>query len=115
MRKVLLAEDDSTMVSLLKTLLGLEGYEVTTLMDKHGDILDNIRYENPDVLLLDIHLGNQNGMDIIRQMRKSADLNKVRVIMTSGIDKTDECLAAGANGFLLKPYMPEELIQKLRT
>jgi DNA-binding response OmpR family regulator len=114
MRKVLLAEDDHTMVSLLKTLLSMEGYEVTTLMDKRGDILDNIRRENPDVMLLDIFLGDENGMDIIRRMRKSPDLKKIRVIMTSGIDKTDECLAAGANDFLLKPYMPEELIQKLR-
>ena len=38
MVKVLLADDDPAMMSLLKTLLGMEGYEVSTLMDKTGDI-----------------------------------------------------------------------------
>jgi DNA-binding response OmpR family regulator len=114
MPKVLLVEDDRTMVSLLQTLLGMEGYEVATLLDKAGDLLDNIRHERPDALLLDVYLGDQNGVDLLRQIRKSPDLNNIRVIMTSGSDKTAECLAAGANDFLLKPYMPEELIQKLR-
>ena len=43
MKKVLLADDDFTMVALLKTLLGMEGYQVATLLDKTGDILENIR------------------------------------------------------------------------
>jgi DNA-binding response OmpR family regulator len=113
MQKVLLAEDDITMVSLLKTLLSMEGYQVETLLDKDGDLLENIRSENPDFMLLDIFLGDENGIDIVREMRKIPDLKAVKVIMTSGIDKTEECLAAGADDFLLKPYMPEELIQKL--
>jgi CheY-like chemotaxis protein len=114
MPKVLLAEDDVTMVSLLKTLLVMEGYQVTTLLDQQGDLFENIRKEKPDVLLLDVYLGERNGVDILRQLRKTPDLKAIKVVMTSGIDKTDECLAAGANAFLLKPYMPEELIDKLR-
>jgi DNA-binding response OmpR family regulator len=114
MAKVLLADDDFTMVSLLKTLLGMEGYQVTTLWDKKGDILDNIRKEKPDVLLIDIYLGDRNGMEIVRQIRQTPDLTSLCVIMTSGIDKTEECRVAGADSFLLKPYMPEELFTKLR-
>jgi len=115
MTKVLLADDDFTMVSLLKTLLGMEGYTVTTLWDKKGNILDNIRKEKPDVLIIDIYLGDHNGMDIVRQIRKTPDLSALNIIMASGIDKTEECLAAGANDFLLKPYMPDELFKKLRN
>ena len=114
MAKVLLADDDFSMVSLLKTLLGMEGYQVTTLWDKKGDILDNIRKEKPDVLLIDIYLGDRNGMEIVRQIRQTPDLTSLCVIMTSGIDKTEECRVAGADSFLLKPYMPEELFTKLR-
>ena len=115
MLKVLLADDDSTMVSLLKTLLGMEGYQVATLLDKSGEVLDNIRSAKPDILLIDIFLGDQNGLDIVRQIRQMPDLNGIRIIMASGIDKTEECLAAGADGFLLKPYMPNELFEKLRS
>src|ERR1035437_9714994 len=103
MLKVLLADDDYTMVALLKTLLGMEGYQVATPLDKAGDILENMRAAKPDVLLIDIFLGNRTGLDIVRQVRQMPDLNGVRIVMASGIDKTEECLAAGANDFLLKP------------
>jgi CheY-like chemotaxis protein len=115
MLKILLADDDYTMVALLKTLLKMEGYQVTTLMDKSGDIIENIRLEKPDVLLIDIFLGDRNGLDIVRQIRQLPDLNFIKIIMASGIDKTEECLAAGADVFLLKPYMPKELFDILRS
>jgi CheY-like chemotaxis protein len=115
MQKILLADDDYTMVALLKTLLTMEGYQVATLMDKKGDLLENIRLAKPDVLLIDIFLGDRNGLDIVRQIRKIPEFNRVKIIMASGIDKTDECLAAGADVFLLKPYMPNELFDILRS
>ena len=92
----------------------MEGYQVTSLWDKKGDILDNIRKEKPDILLIDIFLGDRNGLDIVRQIRATPDLASLRIIMASGIDKTEECLAAGADVFLLKPYLPEDLYKKLR-
>jgi len=115
MKKVLLADDDFTMVSLLKTLLNMEGYHVTTLLDKPGEIMDNIREAKPDILLLDVYLGDRNGMDLVHQIRREPDLRNIRIIMVSGIDKTEECLAAGADRFLLKPYMPNELFDILRA
>ena len=115
MARILLADDDNTMVTLLKTLLSMEGYQVSTLMDKVGDILENIRNAKPDVLLIDIFLGDQNGLDIVRQIRQMPDLNHIRIIMVSGVDKARECLAAGADVFLLKPYMPNELFEILRS
>jgi CheY-like chemotaxis protein len=115
MTKILLADDDYTMVSLLKTLLGMEGYQVVTLLDKTGEILDNIRKEKPDVLLMDIFLGDQNGLDVARKIRKTEGIMDLKIVMVSGIDKRSECLAAGANAFLLKPYMPEELFEIIRA
>jgi CheY-like chemotaxis protein len=115
MVKVLLADDDFTMVALLKTLLGMEGYQVATLLDKRGNIMENIRHEKPDVLLIDIFLGTRNGMDVVRQIRETPDMKDLKIVMVSGIDKTEECLAAGANAFLLKPYMPEALFDLLRS
>ena len=115
MPKILLADDDYTMVTFLKTLLTMEGYQVATLMDKAGDILENIRLAKADVLLIDIYLGDHNGLDIVRQIRQMPDLNHLKIVVASGIDKTEECLAAGANVFLLKPYMPNELFDSLRA
>ncbi|HEX7619754.1 MAG TPA: response regulator [Anaerolineales bacterium] len=115
MIKVLLADDDFTMVALLKTLLGMEGYQVATLLDKTGNIMENIRREKPDVLIIDIFLGTRNGMDVVRKIREDPDMKDLKIVMVSGIDKTEECLAAGADAFLLKPYMPEALFDLLRV
>jgi len=114
MLKVLLADDDFTMVSLLRTLLTMEGYQVETLLDKPGDIMENIRQINPDIFLVDIFLGDQNGLDLVKEIRSLPEMKSIRIIMASGIDKTQECLAAGASAFLLKPYMPDDLFRLLR-
>ena len=111
MTKVLLAEDDYTMVSLLTTLLALEGHQVVTVLDKIGDIVQNIRKEMPDVILMDVHLGNLNGLPIVRELRQQDDLKHIRIIMASGLNVRDDCLAAGADEFLLKPYMPDDLLR----
>ncbi len=113
MTKVLLAEDDYTMVSLLTTLLGLEGYQVVTVLDKVGDILENIRIEMPDVILMDVHLGDLNGLDIVKALRQQDDLKHIMIIMASGMNMREACLDAGANEFLLKPYMPDDLLRLL--
>jgi CheY-like chemotaxis protein len=53
-------------------------------------------------------------MDVVKQIRETPDMKDLKIVMVSGIDKTEECLAAGANAFLLKPYMPEALFDLLR-
>lgn len=113
--KVLLADDDFTMVALLKTLLEMEGYQVATLLDKKGDLLENIREEKPDILLIDIFLGGYNGLAVVRQIREREDMKALKIFMVSGINKAEDCLAAGANAFLLKPYMPDVLFNLLRS
>lgn len=111
--KVLLAEDDITMVSLLKTLLKMEGYEVVALQPDE-DILSAVRVEQPDVLLMDVYLSTQSGLEVLEQLRNSADTSGLRVVMSSGASVKEECLRRGADGFLAKPYMPDDLISMLR-
>ncbi|MEP0805556.1 MAG: response regulator [Chloroflexota bacterium] len=114
MSKILLAEDDRTMVSLLTTLLKMEGYEVVAL-DVHQDVASAVTQEKPDVLLMDVHLGGQNGMDIVEAIRKDPANGGVNIVMTSGLDMRDECLQRGANHFLLKPFMPDDLLSVLKN
>jgi DNA-binding response OmpR family regulator len=111
--KVLLAEDDVTMVSLLTTLLKMEGFNVVALQ-ADADVPAAVRAEQPDILLLDVHLFHQSGFDILDSIRSSVDTAGTRVVMSSGADVKEECMHHGANGFLLKPYMPDELITILK-
>ncbi len=115
MPKVMLIEDDKIMLSLLETLLTIEGFQVTIAGDDTIDqILNTIRQEKPEVALLDLHLRQGNGLDLLKLMRQDADLAGVRVLMSSGMDRRDECLQAGAEAFILKPYMPDDLINVIR-
>lgn len=113
MAKVLLAEDDLTMVSLLKTLLKMEGFEVAAL-NTGSNVPAEVGHERPDILFLDVHFGNQSGVEIIQAIRKNKDLSNLRVVMTSGMSMQEECLRAGANAFLLKPFAPDDLIRLLK-
>ena len=113
MPRIMLAEDDLTMVTLLKTLLDMEGYQVTALTID-DDIFEAVRKERPDVLLLDVHLPNANGLDVLDQVRADDETKNLRVVMTSGLNLDAECMQHGANGFLLKPYMPDDLLNILK-
>lgn len=114
MPKIMLAEDDPTMLNLLKTLMRLEGFEVAAL-DQDENVLDAVLRENPDVLLLDVHLPQGNGLDFLRQMRAEPRLKELIVLMASGMSLKTECMQAGANAFLLKPFMPDTLISTIRS
>jgi CheY-like chemotaxis protein len=113
MAKILLAEDDPTMISLLKTLLKMEGFDVMTL-DVYSDIPAAVQREMPDTVLMDVHLGGQNGLQILESIRRNGELDNVRVVMTSGLNMRDECMSRGASAFLLKPFMPDDLISVLK-
>ena len=113
MAKILLAEDDLTMVSLLKTLLKMEGFEVMAL-DVDADIPAAVGREMPDAIFMDVHLGEQSGMNVLQAIRRNPETARVRVVMTSGLNMEQECLNLGANAFLQKPFMPDELISVLK-
>ena len=113
MAKVLLIEDDPTMLSLLGTLLDMEGFEVAKI-EKFSSVLADIHAEKPDVILMDVNLMDINGLEILTEIREDANLNSVSVIMSSGMDFKSESLDKGANDFIQKPYMPDELIDKVK-
>jgi CheY-like chemotaxis protein len=68
----------------------------------------------PDAVLMDVHLGGQNGLQILESIRNNHNLADVRIVMTSGLNMKDECLERGASAFLLKPFMPDDLINVLK-
>jgi DNA-binding response OmpR family regulator len=116
MQKVMLIEDDKTMLSLLSTLLKMEGYQVVPLTTEQtvDDFIATLRRESPDLALVDVHLHHANGIDLVTHVRQDPGFSALRILMTSGLDASVECKQAGANDFILKPYMPDELIQRIR-
>ena len=116
MPKIMLVEDDRTMLSLLKILLEMESFEVCSPTDdRPEEILMAIRQQHPDLILLDVNLRLGSGIELARQMRSDPELKDMRLIMTSGLDLKHECLQVGADNFLLKPYMPDDLIKMIKN
>jgi DNA-binding response OmpR family regulator len=111
---VFIIEDDVTMVGLLKTLLAMEGYQVTTHSQKGAiPITDVLATAKPNLVLLDVNLRDMDGVEILQQIKADPRLKDVKVIMSSGADYKDVCLGFGADRFLMKPYMPDDLLKMI--
>ncbi len=115
MKKVMIFEDNAMMRSLLQTLLELEKFLVVCPNFPLMNPIDIIRQEKPAVILMDINLPGINGLNILELLRKSQEFSDIKVIMSSGSDRKKESLDAGADAFLMKPYMPDDLINLVKS
>lgn len=104
----MIVDDDTVTVSLLETLLELDGF--TVLIARRGaDVLPKMAEDKPDVMMIDYHLTDTEGVEVIKDVRAHADFKDIPIVMASGMDMSTEAMAAGANEFLIKPFEPSEL------
>src|SRR5690606_5499098 len=101
--KVMIVDDDRTTVKLLQTLLELDGFEVQ-VVGRGADVLPEAQTFLPQIFLMDYHLADTDGVEIIRTLRATEQFAKTPIIMTSGLDVEEEALEAGASTFLIKPF-----------
>jgi DNA-binding response OmpR family regulator len=117
-KKILLVEDDPTMLELLSTLFMLEGFEVATMLGEEA-ILESVVRNSPDVILMDVHLrlggGKEvSGFDLLKLIRSEETTRDKKIIMYSGMDFRIKSREEGADGFILKPFMPDELMKIIK-
>ena len=110
MKTLVVVDDDEVFSGLIKTVFEFEGYEVV-LVPCPDDMVPKMREVKPVLLLMDVHSQGGDTLGVLRQLRADESLKAIPVVMTSGMDRSDECLAAGANAFILKPFRPDELIR----
>jgi len=114
--KVLVIDDDLMTCSLLETILQMENYQ-TVSANSIENILSLLDQEKPHILILDFHLGTKETLELVPIIRADADWRHLPILMTSAIDLRQDCLEAGANGFILKPFNWQEMtkiISKIR-
>ncbi|MBN2391344.1 MAG: response regulator [Anaerolineae bacterium] len=112
MSKILVADDDKMMLRLLKTLIEMEGNEVVAVT-RPEDIVPAAQAEEMTLILMDYHLAGGNSMDALRTLKSDPALKMVPVLVTSGMDRELECKKLGAEGFILKPFRPNELLDHI--
>jgi len=113
MTKIMLIEDDPTMQMLLKTLLEIEGFSVFP-WDVVMDPILEMSEISPDIVLLDVNLKGYNGFEVLKKIRGDDQLKSCKVIMSSGMNYQVESVENGADNFIMKPYMPDDLIRLIK-
>ncbi len=112
MAKILVADDDTVLLSLLKTLMELEGQQVLTVT-RPEEIIPAAKHDRPALILMDYHLSGGDVMDVLVELKTLDGLNEIPILVTSGMDRKAACIRAGADGFILKPFRPAELLAKV--
>ncbi len=108
MAKVLIVDDDAVTVRLLSTLLEMDGFDVVTA-GRGQDVLPRVHAELPDAIMIDFHLADMDGVEVIRQIRKDPKLHTLPIIMASGLDVQLEAIREGESLYLAKPLDTGEL------
>jgi DNA-binding response OmpR family regulator len=105
MQRILAVDDDKDILEVLKYILEDSGYEVETLADGHY-LLDKIRAHHPDLIILDIMLGNLDGRELCRGLKSADETHDIPVIMISASHAITDTLKQNGNpdDFIAKPF-----------
>lgn len=115
--KILLIEDDAFMVDLLGKELGVFGYQIE--IAKTGlEGVNKFHILKPDLVLLDILLPDQNGFDVLRQIRRDPEGHETKVLVLSNLDKKsdlEEAKRLNVTDYLVKAnFSLSEIVARIR-
>lgn len=114
-KKILVVDDDESLVGLLRTVLSSSGYSVEAAISG-AEALRLTRISHPDLILMDIGLPDISGLEILRQIRAQAEFKEIIVMLitgTTGLEMKIEGFNTGANDYISKPVNPRELLLKI--
>ena len=111
---ILIVEDEPKLAEVLRDYLQQSGYRTHIIMEG-SSVIDWIKQNNPDLMLLDLMLPGRNGMDICKDLRGFSSLP---VIMTTArVEEIDRLLGLemGADDYVCKPYSPREVVARVKA
>ncbi len=117
MAKILIAEDEPDIRELVAFMLRFAGYEVMAASNGEEAVQAATR-DVPDLVLMDVRMPRMTGYDACRIMKANPDLRDVPVVFLSAKGQESEIqsgLEAGAEEYLLKPFSPDELTNRVRA
>ena len=113
--RVLVADDEHAITALVADMLGYAGFDVVRAAGG-AEALVLARAQRPDVVLLDVMMPDLDGRDACRALKMDRDLRDVPVVLFSSADEQDvHWRAAGADGFLQKPFSIRALPDFVRS
>ncbi len=115
-KKILIVEDETAYLEMLSVRLEEEKYDVILAENGKDAILKAIS-EKPDLILLDMLLPDMNGLEVMKIVSSSCDLNHIPIIVISAVGREadiQKAYEAGAKDYLVKPYSFDNLLNKIR-
>ena len=115
--RILVVDDDKSIVKVVRSYLEQAGYEVQVAYDGES-ALHLLRSEKPDLVVLDLMLPDRDGWDITRLIRADATLGALPIIMlTARVEDTDKIvgLELGADDYITKPFNAREIVARVRA
>jgi len=114
MAKILVIDDEPSIVNLVSAYLKPEGYDVYTALDGNAG-LKAARAYKPDVIVLDLMLPGMDGIQVLSQLRRES--NVYVILLTAKAEETDKIvgLSVGADDYMTKPFSPRELVARIKA
>lgn len=114
MAKILVIDDEPSIVNLVTAYLKPEGYEVFTASDGMAG-LKAARAFKPDLIILDLMLPGMDGIELLSQLRRES--NVYVILLTARTEETDKIvgLSIGADDYITKPFSPRELVARVKA
>jgi len=114
MAKILVIDDEPSIVNLVTAYLKPEGYEVYTAADGNAG-LKAARAYKPDLVVLDIMLPGMDGIELLSRLRRES--NVYVILLTARTEETDRVvgLTVGADDYVTKPFSPRELVARIKA
>lgn len=116
--RILIVDDEPAVASLVRKYLSDAGFRNTDPLTNPAVVLDHVSQTTPDLVLLDVHMGATNGLDILQALKAARHTEHVPVvILTQSTDDVTKMTALhlGAIDYLTKPVMDWELISRVRN
>lgn len=114
--RILIVDDDATMVNLLSTVLEFEGFQAIKALSGM-EALHMIEEQRPDLVLLDIMMPEMDGFEVLARLRRDPSTEKLPVvILTARTEDRDvfEGWRRGADEYVTKPFDPQRLVEVIR-
>ena len=111
---ILIVEDEQSLADLLKMRLDDEGFSATVAYTGEEAVRD-IKAQKPDVITLDIHLPDANGLNMLEKIKANPETKMIPVIIISSCDEADRAKDIGAAEYMQKPINFHKLLETLRS
>lgn len=115
-KKILIVDDEPGILEVISLRLEKLGYNVLTAVDGK-EALDTIRSENPDLVLLDLVMPFVDGTEVCEQIKNDKMLKHIPIILFTASGSSamaaEKSRKVGADGYIIKPFEPEELTCKI--